>query len=64
MGLDNNLTRRISAIDPVTIAMLKGLVAGMADLGLGVFAGAPLRSRLAQPSTSVVSSSSVSLADS
>jgi drug/metabolite transporter (DMT)-like permease len=39
-GLDNNFTRKISATDPVTIAMLKGLVAGAANLALGFFAGA------------------------
>ncbi|WP_137933402.1 DMT family transporter [Mesorhizobium comanense] len=39
-GLDNNFTRRISATDPVVIAMLKGLVAGVANIGLGFAAGA------------------------
>lgn len=28
-GIDNNLTRKLSAADPVQIAMLKGLVAGV-----------------------------------
>ena len=41
-GLDNNFTRRISAADPVTIAMLKGLVAGTVNVGLAVIAGASL----------------------
>lgn len=41
-GLDNNFTRKISATDPVIIAMLKGLVAGAVNLGLGFFAGATL----------------------
>jgi drug/metabolite transporter (DMT)-like permease len=38
-GLDNNFTRKISAADPVSIAMIKGLVAGTANLGLALFAG-------------------------
>ncbi len=41
-GIDNNLTRRLSAADPVQIAMVKGLVAGMANLGLALlFVDAP-----------------------
>lgn len=39
-GLDNNFTRKISATDPVVIAMLKGLVAGIVNVGLGFIAGA------------------------
>jgi drug/metabolite transporter (DMT)-like permease len=38
-GLDNNFTRKISAADPVSTAMIKGLVAGTANLGLAVFVG-------------------------
>lgn len=34
-GLDNNFTRKISATDPVTIAMLKGLVAGVVNITIG-----------------------------
>jgi drug/metabolite transporter (DMT)-like permease len=41
-GIDNNLTRKISAADPVQIAMLKGLAAGTANLGLALAAGAHL----------------------
>lgn len=41
-GIDNNLTRRISAADPVTIAMWKGLVAGSANIGLALATGATL----------------------
>ena len=41
-GLDNNFTRKIAATDPVTIAMLKGLVAGTVNLALGFYAGATL----------------------
>jgi drug/metabolite transporter (DMT)-like permease len=33
-AIDNNLTRRVSAADPVQIAMLKGLVAGSVNLAL------------------------------
>ncbi|MEO8757911.1 MAG: DMT family transporter [Devosia sp.] len=39
-GIDNNLTRRISAADPVQISMLKGLVAGSTNLCLALVAGA------------------------
>lgn len=41
-GIDNNLTRKVSAGDPVQIAMLKGLVAGCVNTGLGFFLGAKL----------------------
>jgi drug/metabolite transporter (DMT)-like permease len=35
-ALDNNLTRRVSLLDPVLIAMLKGLVAGAVNLILAL----------------------------
>lgn len=41
-AIDNNLTRRISGGDAVTIAGLKGLVAGAVNLALGLFQGASL----------------------
>ncbi len=41
-GIDNNLTRKISAANPVMIAMLKGLVAGVANIALALFHGAIL----------------------
>jgi drug/metabolite transporter (DMT)-like permease len=41
-GIDNNLTRRLSAADPVVLAMLKGLVAGVVNTGLAVALGAAL----------------------
>lgn len=41
-GIDNNLTRRLSAADPVQIAMLKGLVAGSTNLILALSLGAAL----------------------
>jgi drug/metabolite transporter (DMT)-like permease len=43
-GIDNNLTRRLSAADPVQIAMIKGLAAGAVNLVLAVVAGAQLPS--------------------
>ena len=41
-GIDNNLTRKLSAADPVEIAMLKGLAAGGVNLVLALLAGASL----------------------
>ncbi len=41
-GLDNNLSQRISAKDPVTIAAIKGLAAGLVNTGLALGAGALL----------------------
>jgi hypothetical protein len=38
--VDNNLTRKLSAADPVQIAMIKGLVAGPTNLVLAMAAGA------------------------
>jgi drug/metabolite transporter (DMT)-like permease len=43
-GIDNNLTRRLSAADPVQIAMVKGLAAGATNLALAVGPGAQLPS--------------------
>src|SRR5262249_6386665 len=37
---DNNLTRKVSAGDPVQIAMLKGLVAGGVNTAIGLLLGA------------------------
>jgi len=36
-GIDNNLTQRISAGDPVQISAIKGLVAGTVNLSLGLW---------------------------
>ncbi|MHB8346412.1 MAG: DMT family transporter [Acidiferrobacterales bacterium] len=36
-AIDNNLTRKISARDPVQIAAAKGLVAGTVNIGIGLF---------------------------
>src|SRR5271167_4429309 len=38
-GLDNNLTRKLSAADPVQIALIKGLVAGAVNLAFALMAG-------------------------
>jgi len=40
-GIDNNLTRKLSAADPLQIAMIKGLVAGAVNLVLALVRGAP-----------------------
>jgi drug/metabolite transporter (DMT)-like permease len=39
-GIDNNLTRRISAADPVQIARIKGLAAGLVNITLAFVQGA------------------------
>jgi drug/metabolite transporter (DMT)-like permease len=41
-GIDNNLTRKLSSANPVQLAMLKGLVAGMVNLILASANGATL----------------------
>jgi drug/metabolite transporter (DMT)-like permease len=41
-GIDNNLTRKLSASDPVQIAMIKGLAAGAVNLALAFGRGAAL----------------------
>src|SRR6267142_7141516 len=41
-GIDNNLTRKLSAADPLQIAMVKGLAAGAVNLALALARGAPL----------------------
>jgi drug/metabolite transporter (DMT)-like permease len=41
-AVDNNLTRKVSAGDPVLIALLKGLVAGGVNTALGLGLGATL----------------------
>ncbi|MCB1501929.1 MAG: DMT family transporter [Bauldia sp.] len=43
-GNDNNLTRKLSAADPIQIAMIKGLVAGVVNVALGLAAGGGLPS--------------------
>jgi drug/metabolite transporter (DMT)-like permease len=39
-GVDNNFTRKISGADPVVVAMLKGLIAGGANVALAMATGA------------------------
>ncbi|WP_426034658.1 DMT family transporter [Cypionkella sp. TWP1-2-1b2] len=41
-GIDNNLTRKLSAADPVQIAMIKGLMAGCVNFALALWLGAAL----------------------
>src|SRR5262249_60795920 len=41
-AVDNNLTRKISAADPVHIAAIKGLAAGAVNLGAAAVLGASL----------------------
>jgi len=41
-GIDNNLTRKLSAADPVQIALIKGLIAGAVNLTLALTSGAHL----------------------
>ena len=43
-GVDNNLTRKLSAADPVAIAMYKGLVAGAVNTGFALWWGAAMPS--------------------
>jgi drug/metabolite transporter (DMT)-like permease len=43
-GVDNNLTRKISAADPAMITLIKGLVAGAINLLLGWLAAEPFPS--------------------
>lgn len=38
-GVDNNLTRKVSAADPVRITLWKGLVAGSVNVGLALSSG-------------------------
>lgn len=47
-GIDNNLTQKVSASDPVQIAALKGAIAGAVNLGIGLALGGvlPLASRM------------------
>lgn len=41
-GIDNNLTRKVSGSDPVQIAMVKGLAAGLVNAGIAFTVGAHL----------------------
>lgn len=46
-GIDNNLTRKLSAADPVQIATIKGLAAGTVNLALALSLGAAVPGPLA-----------------
>jgi drug/metabolite transporter (DMT)-like permease len=46
-AIDNNLTRKIASGDPVQIAGLKGLIAGLVNTGLALGLGDPLPGNLA-----------------
>ena len=41
-GVDNNLTRKISGADPLQITAIKGVVAGLINVGIGAAQGAAL----------------------
>lgn len=41
-AIDNNLTRKVSVADPMQIAMVKGLVAGVVNVGIALALGASL----------------------
>lgn len=43
-GIDNNLTQKVSAGNPVFIAAIKGIVAGFVNLGIGIWLGSTLPS--------------------
>jgi len=53
-GVDNNLTRKLSAADPAQIAMIKGLVAGAVNVALAMARSAALPSPLRVAEAGVV----------
>jgi drug/metabolite transporter (DMT)-like permease len=53
-GIDNNLTRKLSSADPVQIVTIKGLVAGLVNLGLAQLHNASLPAAGALASAAVV----------
>jgi drug/metabolite transporter (DMT)-like permease len=53
-AIDNNLTRRVSLGDATYIAMIKGLVAGAANMALALVAGAAVPSAVIALSAGVV----------
>ena len=52
-GIDNNLTRKLSSVDPAQVTMIKGLVAGSVNLALAYGLGASV------PSAGLVAAGSV-----
>ena len=53
-ALDNNPTRKVSAADPVQIAMLKGLCAGSVNVALGLLLGAKFPATVALLASAVI----------
>lgn len=53
-GIDNNLTRKLSAADPVQIALIKGLIAGAVNFALALAMGAHLPGTLALVGAGIV----------
>ena len=53
-AIDNNLTRKVSAGDPVQIAAIKGLVAGTVNVGIALARGAAMPDFLTVLSSGVV----------
>lgn len=53
-AIDNNLTRKVSAVNPLQIAALKGLVAGIVNLIIALIIGAKLPNGLSIGSAAVV----------
>ena len=53
-AIDNNLTRKVSAGDPVQIAMFKGLFAGTVNTGLAFAMGAKLPTASTLLTTAVI----------
>ncbi|MFG1202365.1 EamA family transporter [Xanthobacter aminoxidans] len=53
-GIDNNLTRKLSSVDPLQIAMLKGLIAGTINLVIALGHGAAFPSAGAVVAAAVV----------
>lgn len=53
-GIDNNLTRKLSAADPVQIAMIKGLVAGTTNVLLAFSLGAAMPGALPALGSAIV----------
>ncbi|MBV8308677.1 MAG: EamA family transporter [Gammaproteobacteria bacterium] len=53
-AIDNNLTRKVSAIDPLFIAGTKGLVAGITNVSLALVFGVTLPSRMLIAAAAIV----------
>jgi drug/metabolite transporter (DMT)-like permease len=53
-GIDNNITRKISAADPAMIVMFKGLIAGSVNVALALFMGEAFPSTIAVASAGIL----------